>query len=316
MNKWQFVATSAEGDSLIIEGIDVWQQPWQKAPDELASVRASGQGERLSLPVYEILADDKRIAFAAAEVSNGIWEFYIPARLRPWGVWLTLVFSLIVIGTKWLLEANSWPSFCWLARSLNVPIDDEWLRGNFGLFVAVNCWVTAVVTLGLLAMFTRARRGWTISKYWALNRISWKSLGGWLVVGIVFIIVSEWAVCQMRGYLVSEWAIVLSQTARFPPLLWTALVIAAPVSEEVLFRGFMYRGIQGSRLGKAGAIVLPALVWGLLHMQYDWYRIAALIISGVFLGTARLQSDSAWPPIAIHSLNNFISFFEVAWVLR
>ena len=54
-------------------------------------------------------------------------------------------------------------------------------------------------------------------------------------------------------------------------LLVVAFCVAAPMSEEILARGFLYRGWSESRLGVVGAIVLSSLAWTSLHLQYDWF---------------------------------------------
>jgi membrane protease YdiL (CAAX protease family) len=64
----------------------------------------------------------------------------------------------------------------------------------------------------------------------------------------------------------------------WPPLFWIAVVIFAPAFEEFLFRGFSFIGLQKSRLGSAGATILTALVWAVLHIQYNWLGGGILII--------------------------------------
>ncbi|MFX6031676.1 CPBP family intramembrane glutamic endopeptidase, partial [Acinetobacter baumannii] len=54
-------------------------------------------------------------------------------------------------------------------------------------------------------------------------------------------------------------------------LLVLAFCVAAPISEELLARGFLYRGWSESFLGVPGAILLSSLVWTIVHLQYDWF---------------------------------------------
>ena len=46
-----------------------------------------------------------------------------------------------------------------------------------------------------------------------------------------------------------------------------AFVVLAPVGEETLFRGFLYKGIAASRAGPIGAIMVSSLVFALLHVN-------------------------------------------------
>src|SRR4029077_17261508 len=51
--------------------------------------------------------------------------------------------------------------------------------------------------------------------------------------------------------------------------LMLAIVLVAPIGEEIAFRGFFYRGLV--RPGhEMLAIIVISLAWALLHIQYDW----------------------------------------------
>ena len=57
------------------------------------------------------------------------------------------------------------------------------------------------------------------------------------------------------------------------PLL-LAVVVVGPIGEEIMFRGFLYRGWV-----RPGFVVTPiimlTLLWSAMHMQYDWFGISA-----------------------------------------
>jgi hypothetical protein len=105
------------------------------------------------------------------------------------------------------------------------------------------------------------------------------------------------------------------QTAGIPPLLWLAVVVAAPLGEETLFRGFLFKGILHSRLGGAGAIVLTALIWAVLHRQYDLFDMANVFAAGLLFGYARLLTNSIYPCLLMHALMNLIATIQVATVI-
>jgi membrane protease YdiL (CAAX protease family) len=95
------------------------------------------------------------------------------------------------------------------------------------------------------------------------------------------------------------------------PLLWFALMVMAPLSEEILFRGFVFKGLQNSRVGAIGAILIANIVWSAMHAQYDAYGIAQVFIAGLLLGAARLKTNSIYVPIAMHSFMNLIATVEI-----
>ena len=87
-------------------------------------------------------------------------------------------------------------------------------------------------------------------------------------------------------------------------LLLLAFSVAAPVSEELFARGFLYRGWSESFLGVPGAIVLSSLVWTGLHLQYDWFFFGEVFCIGLWFGYIRYRSNSTWLTIILHGLNN------------
>lgn len=107
--------------------------------------------------------------------------------------------------------------------------------------------------------------------------------------------------------MVSTW-----QTAGFLPLLILAVVFAAPVGEELFFRGFLFRGWSESRLGWRGATLLTAVLWAVIHIQYDWFCVTHIIVGGLMLGWLRYRSGSALLTILLHALMNFIATLEAA----
>ena len=69
--------------------------------------------------------------------------------------------------------------------------------------------------------------------------------------------------------------------------LLLAIVVVAPIGEEIAFRGFLYRGLV--RPGcEMLAIVVIALAWALLHIQYDWLGMAQIFAAGLYAGLVPL----------------------------
>jgi membrane protease YdiL (CAAX protease family) len=87
-------------------------------------------------------------------------------------------------------------------------------------------------------------------------------------------------------------------------LLVIAFCIAAPISEELMARGFLYRGWSETFLRPAGAIVLSSLAWTSLHLQYDWFFFGEVFSIGLLLGYWRYRTGSTWLTILLHGLNN------------
>jgi uncharacterized protein len=84
------------------------------------------------------------------------------------------------------------------------------------------------------------------------------------------------------------------------------VAIAAPIMEELLFRGFMYRGLSTSRIGVAGAIAVTSVLWMVLHGGRGLEGNIDLVICGIALGVTRHLTGSTLVTIACHIANNAI----------
>ena len=100
------------------------------------------------------------------------------------------------------------------------------------------------------------------------------------------------------------------------PLLFLALAVAAPVTEEIVFRGFLYRGYAASRVGPAGAILIPAALWSVMHLQYEAFFIFQIFLLGVVLGWLRWRTGSLWLTIILHAIINAASLLQTAFIVE
>ena len=94
-------------------------------------------------------------------------------------------------------------------------------------------------------------------------------------------------------------------------LLVSILVIGilCPVAEEVLFRGYVQTRLK-QRWGPAPAVLVAAALFALLH--FDPIHSAFALGLGLILGYATERSQSLWPAIGGHALNNTVSVLSSA----
>jgi len=105
----------------------------------------------------------------------------------------------------------------------------------------------------------------------------------------------------------------LAEGALLP--LWIAMIVVAPVGEEILFRGFLFRGFIHEPRNVLPGILAISLIWALLHLQYDWLGTALVFLLGLFLGLVRLWFGSTTLVILLHMLVNLESVLETVVVL-
>ena len=63
-----------------------------------------------------------------------------------------------------------------------------------------------------------------------------------------------------------------------------SLVVAAPIMEEFIFRGFLFSQLRNTRLGGWGAIITTSFLWTVIHIQYEPMILYLLFIFGILLG--------------------------------
>ena len=86
-----------------------------------------------------------------------------------------------------------------------------------------------------------------------------------------------------------------------------AIVLAAPIGEELLFRGYLVSRLSASKLGTTGAIWVSSLLFALAHLNYPLLGMAFIGGLGAALALVRIRSGSIWPSIGLHILwNSFI----------
>jgi membrane protease YdiL (CAAX protease family) len=90
------------------------------------------------------------------------------------------------------------------------------------------------------------------------------------------------------------------------PLLLIGGVLAAIV-EEMIYRGFLSRTLEGSRLGFWSGALLASVVWAGLHVYYPLGLQAVLVILGLALSWLRRRTGSIYPGMAWHIVNNVVA---------
>ena len=85
-----------------------------------------------------------------------------------------------------------------------------------------------------------------------------------------------------------------------------ALVIIAPIMEELLFRGWLYGKLR-LKIPKVAAIVTTSLLFGLVHMQ--WNVGVNVFAMSVVLCALREVTGTIYAGILTHMIKNGVAFY-------
>lgn len=235
---------------------------------------------------------------------------------RPWGFWMTIVASVAVAAVFFAVQTGvAVTIFFGAVASGQIKFDgNPQVVQNFvstGWMMAIATWVSLPCTVGTMYFFVRLRRRWKFGEYLGWEPVPLTKAVCWIAAVVGFAVAND-VLCRLFNVqIVSEFQRRITETAGWAPLVWSAVVLAAPLGEEFFFRGLLFRGLQATRLGNVGTIVITSLVWAAIHTQYNFAGVFAIFVFGCLLGTARAVTGSCRLTVGMHLLLNLIATVEV-----
>ncbi len=130
-------------------------------------------------------------------------------------------------------------------------------------------------------------------------------VGGFIVAFIAAAVVG-FPIEQLFGVDPTQQAI--SQSATQPglfPIVFLSGAIIAPIAEEIMFRGYMYKAFR-DRFKPGYAIFLSAALFSVIHLE--WRAALSLFVIGIVLAYVYEKTGNLLAPITLHILNNSVAF--------
>ena len=166
----------------------------------------------------------------------------------------------------------------------------------------------AVLLFAARAGLLRAWRelGMARPPYWVIPLMLPLAVGLQLLTGVVSTLLSP----LLGGMTNPQGCDISTGFGADPALGVIAIVVIAPVVEEITFRGFIYGGLR-SRLGASWAVVVSSLVFAVAHTLSVGGSILllgpSLFIAGVALALVYQRTRSLYPGMALHASFNLIA---------
>jgi membrane protease YdiL (CAAX protease family) len=235
---------------------------------------------------------------------------------KTWGYWGTLGWAVLAFfagqfvgfGVILWLRAGAWNSI------VETPYD--------GVLVTLFIVISNPVTIGVLALaarLTKANPAEYFALYWPQRHYVTVGIAGLVALIAVFdasLFFSGHAV--VTSFQLQSYTTAATEGWLLPMAL--AAIVVAPAGEEIMFRGFLFRGWARSDRTAWPAIVVISLVWAGLHIQYDWTGVLQIFVIGLFLGWLRWRSGSMLLTFLLHALFNLEGTFEtlvqVHWLAK
>lgn len=146
----------------------------------------------------------------------------------------------------------------------------------------------------------------------AVRAVSLKLIGFWLLVYCGYFVVQ--AIIELIAP--ADLGDVMTPLSGSQHLgLAVIFVVVAPLVEELVFRGYLFKAWRHTRLGLWGTLVLTSMLFTALHLgQYSGMLLVYLFAFSIILGLAREKTGSIVTPLVLHVVNNVIGVIALVYL--
>ncbi len=204
-----------------------------------------------------------------------------------------------------------------LPTAKSATVGDIFFFGsNDGTVVSISIMIGCVLLVAISALVIRVRGG-NLKQYLALRPFSLAVGMGMIGLLLIFMIGSQ-ALTYMLDKSPLAFVDPLYQSVNSVWLLIFAMVIVAPIYEELIFRGILWSAIAEQFTSPPdteyrGAIVaslVTSLIFAVIHLQYGIYEISTIVVLALLFCYARIKSGSLILPILLHIINNGAAMWQ------
>jgi membrane protease YdiL (CAAX protease family) len=186
-----------------------------------------------------------------------------------------------------------------------------------GDFMSFSYILTALCLSPMIVYFAKQRKLTTTAAYLGFDKLPSKKSFIYFNLALLTYFVITYFTSNMLSLETPQSMIDIYSSTDYFILLIIAVVIAAPIFEELLFRGFMFTGLKHSPLGIIGTIIITSILFTLIHGgQYELIDLALLFPLAVILGLARHRSGGIYLPIYLHFMNNLLASIDMYFMMN
>ena len=224
----------------------------------------------------------------------------------PWGRWATLGLGVAA------LFAGQFAALAALTAYYGASLGHLPNFSGDGVAVCLVIFVSTPIEVALLLLFAQWRGG-SGAEYLGFTLPRRGDLVFGVAATVALIVAGNTLSWFLGRSFVTSFQLDIYRTASaagWLPLLWLGVVVATPIGEEALFRGFLFRGWLRAPSDAWPVIVVTAALWAIIHVQYDWYVISQVFAFGLMLGWLRWASGSTLLTMLLHAMINFEGMLE------
>ena len=177
-----------------------------------------------------------------------------------------------------------------------------------GTIVSSSILISCLLLTLLMIAIVRVK-GVDVRQYLALHSFSWLTAAAMMAVLVLFMLGSQ-IVTHWLDKTPLDFVDPLYQSVNSVWLLVVAMVIVAPIYEELVFRGLLWSAISEQFSEPRGAItasIVTSIIFAVIHLQYGLYEITTIMLLAMIFCYARIKSGSVLLPILLHIINNGVA---------
>lgn len=218
--------------------------------------------------------------------------------------WVFFAFVATQIGVLVLLE---------IAKEIGLRIQSDDQVLSILILNAVIYILALFITVGVPRLMGLLPKGISLKKLLGINRRPKFSDAALAVLAYVAYIAVSAIVMLLIIQIIPSFQADQKQELGFEALsqnyeyifAFIALVILAPLAEELLFRGYLFGKLR-YYISFVPATIITSILFGLVHWQ--WNVGVDVFILSLALCYLREKTHSLWPAVMLHATKNGIAF--------
>lgn len=179
------------------------------------------------------------------------------------------------------------------------------------LGIGINLWINQLFWLLGLAVFIAWRKQYDFRETFSVKKaqsgaIGWSAVLGlaiWFPSMLIYTVVEQILTKHVGSYHI--------EMPHHSPVqlvfLIAGTVVLAPLCEEFFFRGFMQKAYDGYK--KRYSWIIVGVLFGVFHVGNGISDVISATALGLLIGYVMYLTNSIWPAVVLHALNNFAAVF-------
>ena len=182
---------------------------------------------------------------------------------------------------------------------------------SLALYAAGIAFYLAMVAACLSLARFRGGTNWRKLVAWMVEQRWWRDRGYWMLVVAAIGYGALASAVLSKFYPPSNNWLILPPGLMALLLSFLLVAVAAPISEELLFRGWIYTSLR-SRFGAVVSVAVSALLFASAHYDPTHLYALAVLPVGLILGALRERTGTFWATASLHALYNFSGWLFIA----